>query len=110
MSRLAMTADADALAAAGHFATAGAIAGVERHAGGHINRSWIVRCADGPRATRYLLQRINERVFPRPDLVMENVERVAAHLGEPPALVRTTGGRGWHVDDIGGHWRLWTFV
>lgn len=107
-----MSAGAEALGVAGRFATEARAVGAERFVGGHINRSWIVTCADGGRlTTRYLLQRINERVFPRPDRVMENVERVAAHLGPPPALVRTRDGdRAWHVDDGGGHWRMWTFV
>jgi Ser/Thr protein kinase RdoA (MazF antagonist) len=91
---------------------------VEPFAGGHINASWLVRAGDG---RRYLLQRLNERVFPRPALVMENVARVTRHLadalGDAPdagrralRLVPARDGRPWHVDAGGGHWRLFHYV
>ena len=97
----------------------GTIAEIERFAGGHINESWLVTSDAG----RYLLQRINERVFPRPELVMENVERVTLHLARlleregiadagrrALTLVRADDDLGWHVDAHGGHWRMFPFI
>ena len=113
----------DALGVAERFALPAPPHQVGRFAGGHINASWVVTCGAGADLTRYLLQRVNERVFPRPALVMENVERVTTHLGtllrregvpdaarRTLALVRTAQGQSWHVDDGGGHWRLFSFI
>ena len=54
-----------------------------RHAevfpGGHINDSFLVSCEHPPRA-RFLLQRLNADVFPNPDLIMENIQRVSDHV------------------------------
>lgn len=90
---------------------------VEPAPGGHINRSWIV----GP--GRYFLQRINPAVFPRGDLVLENVANVSEHLqaavrrlGVPDPdrrvlrVVRTGDGRPGVVDPAGVAWRLLHFI
>ena len=103
-----------------HFALAGELVAVEHFAGGHINGSWRLTTAGG---RRYLLQRINERVFPEPRKVMENVVRVTDHLAAslvredvPDAarrsltLVRTQEGDAWYVDADGGTWRLFDFI
>jgi Ser/Thr protein kinase RdoA (MazF antagonist) len=83
--------------------------------GGHINESFLasVSTPDGPR--RYVLQRLNRRVFPRPDLVMENVDRVVAHLARDnrfpvPRLALARQGGKWHTDANGDIWRLMTYV
>ena len=68
------------------FALEGEVEAVAPVAEGHINRSWIVTLraasagASAPRPGRYLLQRINESVFPRPEHVMENIAHVTRHL------------------------------
>jgi len=78
--------------------------------GGHINASWIVAAG----GVRYVLQRLNTHVFPRPDLVMENVARVTAFTSARDAralrLVPSRTGTPWHVDASGGWWRLFPFV
>lgn len=105
--------------AAARFAFPGGDARVEPFAGGHINDSSLVTTDAG----RFLLQRVNDRVFPRPALVMENVARVTALAAAALArdgvadadrralrLVPTRGGAWWHVDAAGGHWRAFHFV
>jgi len=95
---------------------------VEPFAGGHINESWLVT-VEGATTQRFLLQRVNERVFLLPNLVMENVARVtrfaAAALlreGVPDAarralrLVPSTTGEPWHVDWSGAWWRMFPYV
>jgi hypothetical protein len=87
--------------------------------GGHINASWLVTAG----GARFVLQRLNTHVFPRPALVMENVARVTAHVGATLAregapdaerralrLVPTQGGEAWHVDAAGGWWRVYAYV
>ena len=79
---------------------------------GHINDTLLVTTVDG---RRLVLQRINERVFADPGLVMGNLERVLDHLdanapGLTPPLIRTgTGTPAWR-DPEDGWWRLWGYV
>jgi len=90
---------------------------------GHINETQAVtvRTGDGPR--RFVLQRLNERVFPDPLAVMENVRRVTEHLAEKHraagrpdverhvlTLVPTADGGTWHEADDGSIWRAYPFV
>lgn len=82
--------------------------------GGHINASYLIAADERP---RYLLQRINEQVFPRPELVAANVERVVDHVAPPDAPSPAVPRLAWaddgarHVrDDEGGWWRAWEFV
>ena len=67
---------------------------------------------------RYILQRINRNVFHSPAAVMQNIERVTAHLAaqfadEPDrarralTLVAARDGRNWHVDAQGETWRAY---
>jgi aminoglycoside phosphotransferase (APT) family kinase protein len=106
-------------AAASRFAFGGAIRSIERFGGGHINESWLV-AIEGSNA-RFLLQRINRHVFPRPDLVMRNTELVTAHLGavlegvsdrdrRAPSLVPALDGGQHSVDEAGEWWRAWHYI
>ena len=110
-----------ARAVADEFALPGPVTVVEPFGGGHINDSWLVTTGGGP--ARFLLQRINGHVFPRPDLVMENVARVTAHLADALArdavpnaerraltLVSTRAGGAAHVDAAGAYWRVLRFI
>lgn len=105
------------------FAVPGALLTADRFGSGLINETWLCECDEGGVVRRYILQRINAHVFPRPDLVMENVQIVTAHLqsrlrqegaADPaavtPALVRARDGRSFHVDASGGFWRLFHFI
>ena len=115
------TPNSAARAVADEFALPAPMAAVEPFRGGHINDSWLVTIGGG--AARFLLQRVNGHVFPRPDLVMENVARVTAHLadalaseGTPNAerraltLVPTRAGGAAHVDANGAYWRVLRFI
>ncbi len=114
------------------FDVPGAVASIAPAAEGHINRSWVVTLREGaapagrgrpPSSQRFLLQRINERVFTDPVRVMENVALVTQHLAEvlyridaPDAerralrLVPTRSGAPYHRDADGGVWRLYPFI
>lgn len=101
------------------FALPGPVTSVEPFTGGHINDSWLV--TTGP--ARFLLQRLNSNVFPRPDRVMENFARVTLHLGKALmreqvhdagrralTLVSTHTGKAAHVDAAGACWRMLRFI
>src|ERR1041384_3253749 len=88
----------------------------------HINESYSVTVSL-PESPVYLLQRVNARVFPRPDQVMENVARVTTHLrarlqAEHLAdwqrrtlqLVPTTSGAPWLADRPDDTWRMFVFI
>ncbi len=108
---------------AANFALPGEVLIAERFGRGHINESWLIAARKGARPTRYLLQRINDHVFPRPALVMDNIVRVTAHLAavleregmadaerRTLTLVPARDGAWYHVDEAGGHWRLFHFI
>ena len=77
---------------------------------GRINDSYLAQGAND----RWVLQRINPVVFPKPDVLMDNVARASAHLnakrpGWTPALIPTRDGAS-HVQLDSGIWRLWSHV
>ena len=105
-----------------HFAVEGQFVSAESFGTGHINDSYAaVYSLDGEQR-RYLLQRINQHVFKSPPTVMENIERVTAHLHSKLAtaptgdverraltIVPTLDGRSYrHVE--GEYWRAYEFI
>lgn len=106
---------ADAFAMNGTFRWAG------RFGNGHIHETYRVEAETGDGPRRFLLQKINTKIFTRPVELMENIERVTAHLaacvageadGERRALrlVRAMDGKPWHVDAEGAYWRMYRFI
>ncbi len=89
---------------------------------GHINDTHLLTTQEGQATHRYILQRINHSVFPRPDEVMENIVAVTAHLArairaeggdterETLTVVRTKDGAAYYRDTIGSYWRVYLFV
>lgn len=90
---------------------------------GHINDTYEIRFNQAGTPVRYILQRINHSIFTRPDLVMENIDRVTTHIAgklrESGAaevyrrvltLVPCRDGRAWHADASGNHWRAYLYV
>ena len=75
-----MIVDAALRSIVGRFEVAGDALAIARMPGGHINDSYVVTLQSGHDKRRYLLQRLNPSVFPNPDQVMDNIERVIAHL------------------------------
>ncbi len=90
---------------------------------GHINKTYVARFAqaDGT-VRRYILQWINHNVFREPEKLMENVERVTAHLrrkiasngGDPQRetlnLVPTVEGKTFYRTPDGDYWRAYIYV
>jgi Ser/Thr protein kinase RdoA (MazF antagonist) len=90
---------------------------------GHIHDTYLAhfRARNG-RRRRYILQRINHRVFLRPDLLMENIQAVTAHLrekivaagGDPRRetlnLIPTVEGHTFRRTADGSYWRAYLFV
>ncbi len=88
----------------------------EPYGNGHINDTFLV-VAD----KRYILQRMNHKVFPHPDEVMENILGVTEHLRKKAmarggdvsraslVVVPTRAGESYFQDSIGSYWRLYEF-
>ena len=113
--------DPDAiLRVAGRFRIGGEPTVATELRAGHINDSWVVATRDGSRG---LLQRINEHVFPEPERLMRNVERITGHLARrlgPRSrrrrltLLPADDGRMWletgPEEGIAGWWRMYELI
>jgi hypothetical protein len=111
----------DLRAVAGQFAIHGEFVSAAPYGSGHINDTFCAVFQQAGVPVRYILQRINHHIFKQPVALMENVQRVTAHLarkvaGEPDAsrrvltLVPARDGQAWHVDAAGNHWRAYLFI
>ncbi len=85
----------------------------ERYGCGHINETYLAVTASG---RRYILQRINDRIFRDVDALMENICAVTAHLRmrepDPRRVLRVvpTVSGGSFLRCGGGCWRVYDFV
>jgi Ser/Thr protein kinase RdoA (MazF antagonist) len=102
----------------GHFRTG------SPYGSGHINDTFAVVLDQAGTPVRYILQRINERVFTNVPALMDNIQRVTAHATQRAAeagadehssrrsltLVPARDGRPYHRDAAGGWWRCYLFI
>ncbi len=86
----------------------------DRYGSGHINHTYLVT-TDAPH--RYILQRINRRVFTDVPALMENVLAVTLYLSRQDpdprhvlTLLPTLDGRSYCTDDEGEYWRVYEFI
>jgi Ser/Thr protein kinase RdoA (MazF antagonist) len=88
---------------------------------GHINDTYRVAFRNGGEPFFCILQRINRNIFKDPGALMQNLQRVTAHLSarvadEPDRerralrLILTRNGNAWHVDDDGEYWRAYFYI
>ncbi|MBE5798975.1 MAG: aminoglycoside phosphotransferase family protein [Clostridiales bacterium] len=89
---------------------------------GHINDTLRVIVHTDKGDKRYILQRVNSYVFPKPVEVIENIEKVTAYLGEiiareggDPAretltLVETKDKKHYVISEDGELWRMYLFI
>ena len=90
----------------------------EPYGNGHINDTFLVVCGD----KRYILQRMNTRIFTKPDELMQNIVGVTEYIKKKTAekgvdasrasltVVPTLSGRDHFVSESGEHFRLYDFV
>lgn len=103
------------------FAAPETIARVEAYGSGNINDTFLVQL-NGGQNDCFILQRINQRVFPYPERIMENLRVYAAHVSarmqshplqrrwDVPQIVPTRGGDAFTIDEDNEFWRALTFV
>ncbi len=105
------------------FAIDGTFIGGEEIESGHINTTYLASYEDdeGERS-RYILQRINEHVFPEPLVVMKNIARVTKHInrkvfrqkrdfgGQTLNLYPGRDGKDCVAGPTGGVWRCYNYI
>jgi Ser/Thr protein kinase RdoA (MazF antagonist) len=107
---------------AAQFEIPGNFAEAASYGGGHIHDTYLLRFEDSARSARYILQRINTRVFRDPVALMDNLWRICRsqrrelereNANDPERrhlrLVPTTEDRTHWVDPKGGYWRCFHF-
>jgi hypothetical protein len=116
-----MSQPSDVAAVARQFDIPGEYMSAAPYGSGHINDSYCAEFDQRGVTVRAILQRINHHIFKNPVAVMENIERVTAHLatqvaGSPDSerrvlsLIPARDGRHWHVDPAGNTWRAYRFI
>ena len=101
----------------------GDFVGAVPYGSGHINDTYQVTMRVAGTTVRYLLQRVNHAIFTRPDMVMDNILRVTAHLREKLAqdddgdisrkaltVIPARDGKPYARDAEGNWWRLYLFI
>lgn len=108
-------------AAARSFEIGGEFAAALPYGSGHINDSYCVVFHHNGTRLRCIVQRINHHVFTNPPILMENIERVTAHLAarlsDRPdrsrrvlTLIPARAGGVLHIDADGNYWRAYQFI
>ena len=107
--------------AARAFDIQGDFLGASPYGSGHINDTYCVVFQQNGGASRYLLQRINHRIFKNPVTLMENIERVTTHLAARVAdhpdrdrrvltLIPTRANDVLLKDADNNYWRAYRFI
>ncbi len=96
------------------FLLEGAALTCQRYGFGHINETYLVVT---DRGCRYILQKINNHVFPDIPKLQENIAAVTNYLRQQTTerygvlqLISTLDGNTYHVDDNGEYWRVYDFI
>ena len=88
---------------------------------GHIHDTYVLESRDSAGVHTYVAQRINRNIFRDVDQVMENIERVTAHLeaglGDQEdrtrrvlRIVHTCDDRSWFEDERARAWRIYHHI
>ncbi len=111
----------DLRAIAHQFQIYGEFRSAEAYGSGHINDTYAAVFDQAGAPARYVLQRINHNIFKNPVALMENVQRVTAHLagklsGERDfsrrvlTLIPARSGLCYSCDEHGSYWRVYLFI
>ena len=109
------------LAVARQFPLRGEFLTAAPYGSGHINDTYCVVFDQGGTRVRYIIQRINHLIFKNPAALMENIQRVTAHLAQKCAgqsdpsrrvltLIPAHDGHAYHQDAQGNYWRVYMFI
>jgi hypothetical protein len=118
---MTQTSSHDLRAIAGQFQIYGEFRQAEPYGTGHINDTYVAVFVQAGTPVRYILQRINHKVFDDPPAVMENILRVTSHLSKKLAgerdssrraltLIPARDGTVFHRDAAAHYWRAYFFI
>jgi hypothetical protein len=102
-----------------HFQINGEFVGANPYGSGHINDTFCIIFDQSGLVIRYILQRINRKIFTNPIALMENIERVTSHIASRItedagrrvlSLVPTRESTPSYEDEDGNHWRVYRFI
>ncbi len=106
---------------AGQFVGSSELKTIKSFGSGNINDTFLVRCPQGDTA-EFILQRINQAVFSRPENIVRNMQLVNNHLTERqatgnlevhwqiPKPISTISGEFFLRDNQGEFWRAMSFL
>ncbi len=106
------------------FDVAGRLVTVESTGSGNVNDTYTAIFRTTFSEERFILQRINKRVFPRPDFIMENLRVITGHVHKQledeadradriwqlPRIIRAKGGLDYAVDGDEEYWRAISLI
>ena len=81
------------------FKPHGRIIDIRRLGNGNINNTFLVTLDSGEN-NHFVLQSINARVFPRPDLIMRNMRAFTDHINHRLVHTPMIAGRRWEIPGI----------
>lgn len=113
----------DLFAVAEHFTPEGKVIDVREFGNGNINNTFLVTL-DAEGGKHFVLQRINTKVFRRPELIMSNMRIATGHVlrrvqqapfgagrrWEVPRVLLAEDGRDHWLDPEGSFWRAVSFI
>ena len=100
------------------FELQGEVLSVQPYGNGHINDTFLVKTTDVP----YILQKMNESIFPDTEHLMDNVVKVTTYLrarvklggGDPDReamqVILTKDRKHYWRDETGACWRMYRFI
>ena len=105
---------------ASHFDAPGQVVTVLNIDTGNVNDTFRVIKRTTYSENQFVLQRISNAVFPRPDLVMSNVKAITEHahdklecqseksnrIWQLPRVIETRDGLDFYLDAEGNYWQL----
>ncbi len=81
------------------FQLPGKVLAIEPHGRGNINDTFVVHLAT-EQPKKCILQRINREVFPRPELIMENIRILTDHLRDELKKEAGTSAGDWRLLEL----------
>jgi thiamine kinase-like enzyme len=104
-----------------HFQIHGVYQEAAPYGSGHINDTYYASFDQSGTLVRYIFQRINHDIFKNPEALMDNIQRVTAHLtgkanGDMNSsrralkLVSACSNKSYHRDIDGNYWRCYLFI
>ena len=108
------------------FNIKGRLVSLQPFGNGNINDTFLAIYRNTFTETQVILQRVNRKVFPRPEMIMENMHNVTKHCHEKleadalagrddrvwqmPRIIKTKDSQDYVVDESGEVWRVITRI